>query len=49
MRLEKIVRETAELLKTDPENLSNMIRKFQKEISDADAEIKKLKSELKKR
>lgn len=46
MKTEKIVRETAELLKTDPENLSNMIKKFQKEIDDAKAEIKKLKHEL---
>jgi len=43
MRVEKIVRATAELLKTDPENLPNIIKKFQKEIEESKVEIKKLK------
>ena len=49
MKIEKIVRETADFLKTEPENLPNVIKKFQKEIEDANAEIKKLKADLKKR
>ncbi len=49
MKTEKLVRLTADFLKTEPENLTNVIKKFQKEIADADAEIKKLKADLKKR
>ncbi len=44
-KFEKIARETSELLSTEPEQLQQIIQKFQKEIAEIDAEIKKLKGQ----
>ena len=43
-KIEKLVRETAEFLKTEPENLPAVIKKLQKEIEEAKTESKRLKS-----
>ena len=40
---EKILRKAAEVLNTEPEQVPAVLRKFQREIEDVGAEIKKLK------
>ncbi len=44
MKVEKIVRLAAENLKTEPENLISVIKKFQKEIEESEGEIRRLKT-----
>lgn len=41
---EKILRKTAEVLNTEPEQVPAVLKKFQKEIEEVEKEIRNLKS-----
>lgn len=41
---ERILRKAADILNTEPEQVPAVLRKFQREIEEAEAEIKKLKN-----